>query len=93
MVIASSLVYICLVVLFASRLVKNFEPVVERSSLLDSCMVWALTGDVFQFGALPPGDLQFFRFVVDFDLDVMGLGVTRDTTPVSLEFLRLPLRF
>ena len=52
-----------------------------------------LTGDVSQFGALPPGDLQFFRFVVDFDLDVMGLGVTRDTTPVSLEFLRLPLRF
>ena len=42
MVIASSLVYICLVVFSASCLVKNFEPDVERSSLLDSCMVWGV---------------------------------------------------
>ena len=42
MVIASSLVYICLVVFSTSCLVKNFEPDVERSSLLDSCMVWGV---------------------------------------------------
>jgi hypothetical protein len=47
------------------------------------------TGDVSMFNLLPAGDLQFFRFEVEFDLGQVG-----DTTrPTSLDFLRLPFRF
>ena len=51
------------------------------------------TADVSSFNALDPGALKFFRFEVEFQLDSQGTGISRDTTPVSLEFLRLPFRF
>lgn len=51
------------------------------------------TGDVERFADLAPGTLQFFRFEVEFDLAVTGLGLTPDTRPVDLHFLRLPFRF
>ena len=51
------------------------------------------TADISTFNALAPGDLQFFRFEVEFDLDANGVGVTPATKPVSLDFLRVPFRF
>jgi hypothetical protein len=42
---------------------------------------------------LTAGELQFFRFNIEFDLDADGSGVTSDTEPVSLEFVRIPFRF
>ena len=70
MVIASSLVYICLVVLFASHLVKNFEPEVERSSLLDSCMVWGVLASSLFF--LPFHFLGFVNLTLGYP--VVGPG-------------------
>jgi hypothetical protein len=51
------------------------------------------TADITQFNALPPGALQFFRFQVEFDLDAQGTGVSAQTEPVSLDFLRVPFVF
>ncbi len=53
------------------------------------------TADPTAFNAVPPGVLSFFRVEVEFDLDppAGGAGLTVDTEPVSLEFLRLPFRF
>ena len=48
------------------------------------------TGDISQFNALLPGELQFFRFDVEFDL---GAPVSADTQPISLDFLRIPFVF
>jgi hypothetical protein len=55
----------------------------ENNPLVD------FTGDISQFNLLPPGELQFFRFEVEFDLGVVGAN----TKPVSLDFLRIPFVF
>ena len=51
------------------------------------------TADVSQFSAQAPGALQFLRFEVEFDLDAQGTGVSSDTQPVSLDFLKVPFLF
>jgi len=51
------------------------------------------TSDIEDFNALGAGDLSFFRFRVEFDLDVNGVGVAAEIEPVSLEFLRVPFQF
>ena len=50
-------------------------------------------GSVADFNALLPGELKFFRFSVEFNLDQMAVGVTPTTKPVGLEFVRVPFRF
>ena len=50
------------------------------------------TGDISQFNLLPAGELQFFRFAVEFDL-AGGGAVSAETEPVSLDFLRIPFVF
>ena len=59
----------------------------ERNLLQD----W--TGDISKFNELEDGALQFFRFQVEFDLDARAAGLTVDTEPVQLDFLRIPFRF
>ena len=59
----------------------------EASLLVD----W--TGDISQFNALAPGELQFFRFEVEFELATGGGAVTPDTLPVQLDFLKIPFLF
>ncbi|HEX6883956.1 MAG TPA: Ig-like domain-containing protein [Planctomycetota bacterium] len=51
------------------------------------------THDIALFNQLPPGELQFFRYEVEFDLDAFDQGITADTEVVSLEFLKLPFVF
>ncbi len=51
------------------------------------------TADVAAFNALAPGALQFFRFEVEFNLDAQSMGVSADTEPVTLDFLRVPFVF
>ncbi len=51
------------------------------------------TADIRAFNALPPGALQFFRYEVEFDLDATSQGVTKDTEPVALDFLKIPFVF
>jgi hypothetical protein len=48
------------------------------------------TGDISQFNGLAPGELQFFRFDVQFDL---GAQISADTQAVTLDFLRIPFVF
>lgn len=50
------------------------------------------TGDISQFNAVTPGELQFFRFEVEFDLSA-GAPVSAGTQPISLDFLRIPFVF
>jgi hypothetical protein len=52
-----------------------------------------LTGDISEFNNQPPGALKYFRFQVLFNLDAQSLGVSSQTKPVSLEFLRIPFLF
>ncbi len=52
-----------------------------------------LTGDISEFNNLNPGELKFFRFQVDFNLDAQSLGVSAQTKPITLDFLRIPFRF
>jgi hypothetical protein len=59
----------------------------EANLLLD----W--TGDVSQFNQLAPGAIQFFRFEVEFELDALSQGITIDTEPIEIDFLRVPFRF
>ena len=59
----------------------------ETSLLVDG------SGDIADFNSLMPGELKFFRFNVEFDLDEAGSGVDTDTETVSLEFLKLPFTF
>ncbi|HEX6885449.1 MAG TPA: hypothetical protein VF530_18885 [Planctomycetota bacterium] len=47
------------------------------------------TGDISSFNGLSAGELQFFRFEVEFDLG----AVSADTRPISLDFLRMPFLF
>ncbi len=54
------------------------------------------TGDIDDFNlanTATPGDIQFFRFEVEFDLTGGGGMLTGDTKPVSLDFLRIPYLF
>ncbi len=51
------------------------------------------TADLSRFNAVQPGALEFFRFEVEFDLDAAGTGLSRETEPISLDFVRLPFRF
>lgn len=50
------------------------------------------TGDISQFNGLAPGEIQFFRFEVEFDL-AAGSPVSASTEPISLDFLRIPFLF
>jgi hypothetical protein len=59
----------------------------EQNPLVD----W--TGDVARFNALAPGLLRFFRFQVEFELDAEGAGLSADTRPLTLDFLRIPFVF
>ncbi|MEQ1892257.1 MAG: hypothetical protein ABL998_06925, partial [Planctomycetota bacterium] len=59
----------------------------EQSLLVD----W--TADISQFNALPAGALQFFRFEIEFDLDSQAAGVSANTVPVTLDFLKIPFVF
>jgi len=47
------------------------------------------TGDISLFNSLLPGELQFFRFEVEFDL-ADGGSVDVDTLPIQLDFLKIP---
>jgi len=51
------------------------------------------TSDIATFNTLPAGALQFFRFEVEFDLDSQAAGVSADTVPVTLDFLKIPFVF
>jgi len=51
------------------------------------------TGDIAQFNSLLAGELQFFRFEVEFELNQAGGAVSADTQPISLDFLRIPFAF
>lgn len=51
------------------------------------------TSDIGRFNATAPGDLRYFRFEVDFDLDARATGVGTDVVPVDLDFLRVPFVF
>jgi hypothetical protein len=51
------------------------------------------TSDISLFNSLPAGELQFFRFEVEFDLDAQDEGISADTQSVSLEFLKIPFVF
>ena len=51
------------------------------------------TGDIAQFNTLGDGELQFFRFEVEFDLDAAAQGITGDTEAVTLDFLKIPFVF
>ena len=51
------------------------------------------TADVSQLSAQAPGALQFLRFEVEFDLDALDAGVSGDTEPISLDFLKVPFLF
>ncbi|MEX1024265.1 MAG: hypothetical protein WD226_04230 [Planctomycetota bacterium] len=51
------------------------------------------TGDVSEFSNVAPGQLDFVRFRVEFDLDSNDMGLSPETQQVSLDFLRLPFRF
>jgi hypothetical protein len=51
------------------------------------------TSDLALFNQLTPGELQFFRYEVEFDLDAEDEGITADTLPVNLEFLKIPFVF
>jgi hypothetical protein len=54
------------------------------------------TGDISQFNTANmamPGEIQFFRFEVEFDLTGGGGTLDADTKPVTLDFLRIPYLF
>jgi hypothetical protein len=58
---------------------------------LDPLVDW--TSNIALFNNEVPGELQFFRFEVEFDLDAQAGGVTEDTEPVKLDFLKIPFVF
>jgi hypothetical protein len=60
---------------------------IEDTPLVD----W--TPDISEFNAVTPGTLDFFRWEVEFNLDAAGAGLTTETTPFSLHFLRTPFSF
>lgn len=51
------------------------------------------TSDISKFNTKPRGALQFFRYEVEFDLDKDGMGISADTEPVTLDFLKIPFVF
>ncbi len=60
----------------------------DESDLLQN---W--TSDITQFNNKPAGLLQYFRYEVEFDLDKDGVGISADTEPVTLDFLKIPFVF
>ena len=51
------------------------------------------TSGITDFNDKPAGALQFFRYEVEFDLDKNNQGITAETEPVTLDFLKLPFVF
>jgi hypothetical protein len=51
------------------------------------------TSNIGLFNNLAPGELQFFRYEVEFELDAQDEGVSADTEPVKLDFLKIPFVF
>lgn len=51
------------------------------------------TPDIGDLSSQPAGSIKFFRWEVEFNLDSAGAGLTVDTEPISLEFLRVPFSF
>lgn len=51
------------------------------------------TADFTQFDSLLPGQLDFVRFKVEFNLDSQGVGLDLTAPPVALEFLRFPFLY
>ncbi|HEX6885448.1 MAG TPA: hypothetical protein VF530_18880 [Planctomycetota bacterium] len=51
------------------------------------------TSDIALFNQIPAGQLQFFRYEVEFDLDALDQGITASTQAVALEFLDIPFVF
>jgi hypothetical protein len=51
------------------------------------------TADIALFNQLPPGELQFFRYEVEFDLDAFDQGISSSTEVLHLEFLKIPFVF
>jgi hypothetical protein len=49
--------------------------------------------DISAFNDLSAGALRYFRYEVEFDLDKDGLGITADTAPVTIDFLKIPFVF
>jgi hypothetical protein len=51
------------------------------------------TTDISEFNTQPAGALQFFQYEVEFDLDKEAAGISEDTEPVTLDFLKIPFVF
>ncbi|HEX6885447.1 MAG TPA: Ig-like domain-containing protein [Planctomycetota bacterium] len=51
------------------------------------------TSDLSLFDQIPAGELQFFRFEVEFDLDALDQGIGASTQTVALDFLKIPFVF
>lgn len=51
------------------------------------------TPDITDLNGVTPGDIDFFRFEVEFNLDSAAAGLTVDSEASSLNFLRLPFLF
>ena len=65
----------------------------SRRLLVSMALLVPATGDISAFNVLMPGELQFFRFEVEFNLDAMALGDLTNVEPVALDFMRIPFRF
>jgi len=53
---------------------------------------WTPDIDLFNT-ATAPGELKFLRWEIEFNLDKDSLGLTDETVPIALEFLRIPFSF
>jgi hypothetical protein len=51
------------------------------------------TPDINELSAAGAGTVDFFRWEVEFNLDSAGAGLTVDTVPISLDFLRVQFSF
>ncbi|MAB79299.1 MAG: hypothetical protein CMJ89_08090 [Planctomycetes bacterium] len=51
------------------------------------------TGDIRRFNELEPGQLDFFRFSVEFELQAAGVEFDPAAGTIELDFLRVPFRF
>jgi hypothetical protein len=51
------------------------------------------TGDIRRFNELQPGQLDFFRFSVEFELQAAGAEFDPAAGTIELDFLRVPFRF
>lgn len=73
-------------ILFQAAAPDAFGNPDEANPLVD----W--TSDITEFNQLFPGDLQFFRFEVEFEL-ASGGSVSTSTLPIQLDFLKIPFLF